>query len=77
MGPFVRAVTLSEGSGGQSWDYVFARLRGWDDAGLRVYLEARASVNGPGWSDYVECGVRAEVRETFGRSVVEQVMGVW
>ena len=77
MGPFVRAVTLAEGSGGQSWDYVFARLRGWDDAGLRVYLDSRVSANGPGWSDYVECGRRAEVKEAFGRSVVDQVKGVW
>ena len=77
MGPFVRAVMLAEDSSAPCWEYWYARLRGWDQAGLNVYLGSRNVAMGPCWSEAVECGRRAEVKVTFGRSVVEQVMGVW
>jgi hypothetical protein len=77
MGPFVRAVMRAEDAIFGCWEYEYARARGWDAAGTAVYLASRAVANGPEWGEAVEAGRRAEVKEMFGRSVVEQIREVW
>jgi hypothetical protein len=78
MGPFVRAVTIAEESMCSCWEYEYARMRGWDEAGHAMYLASRVVANGGSdWLDSVEVGRREEVKAMFGRSVVDQVKGVW